>query len=123
MEKVLFVSVEEGDDLIVSFAVPGGDPHDRDYGDVRSLILMRTPQFESLLDDSECGVTVSHEEYLEDEDDILKSIEFLGNEVTITTTGRNYNLDIRRVDPGEIELAKMTLKRMNFDGRFVLRND
>ncbi len=53
MKSVQFISCEDdGTDQIVSFAV--------DYGemDIRSLILLRTPEFEPLLDEAERGVSV-----------------------------------------------------------------
>ncbi len=54
MKSVQFISCEDdGTDQIVSFAV--------DYGEmeIRSLILLRTPEFEPLLDEAERGVSVS----------------------------------------------------------------
>jgi hypothetical protein len=44
--------------------------------DIRSLILLRTPEYESILDETERGVKVSDEAWLDDEDDMLKEIEF-----------------------------------------------
>ena len=40
----MFMTVEEGEDLIVSFAIPLDE-----QGDVKSLILLRTPKYESVL--------------------------------------------------------------------------
>ena len=55
---VSFMTNESGDDLIVSFAVDQDAPDE-----VLSVILMRTPKFEHLLDATERGVRVSHERY------------------------------------------------------------
>jgi len=57
VENVLFMNNEEGDDLIVSFAIECSEP-----GDVKSLILLRTPEFEFILDEDERGVSVSHDD-------------------------------------------------------------
>ncbi len=63
MELVSFVSVEDiPPDLILSFAI--WQP-ERD--DVKSIIIMRTPRYEHLLDESERGVNVSDEDWLDDE--------------------------------------------------------
>ncbi|MEA3090591.1 MAG: hypothetical protein QOJ04_1933, partial [Caballeronia sp.] len=45
METVAFISTENGDDLIVSFAVI--DP--ADPTEIESLTLLRTPKYEHLL--------------------------------------------------------------------------
>ncbi|TCK32767.1 hypothetical protein B0G84_8645 [Paraburkholderia sp. BL8N3] len=52
METVVFISTENGDDLIVSFAVV--DP--TDATEIDSLTLLRTPKYEHLLGDWERGV-------------------------------------------------------------------
>ena len=49
--EVAFVDFEDSEpDLIVSFAIEAGD------GSIASLILLRTPKLEPLLDESERGV-------------------------------------------------------------------
>ena len=121
MEQVQFITVEPGEDLIVSFVVLAEGAGDATLSEVESIILMRT-KYEYLLDDSERGVKVSHERYSEEEDALLTEIEFVGDEVKIKTTGRSYYLNVRRVDDGEIEEARKKLKEMNFDGRFKIKN-
>jgi hypothetical protein len=116
MERVEFVSVESGDDLTVSFV--RGHPTDPD--EIRSLILSRTPKYEFALDDSERGVSVSDEDCDEDESDLLKEIEFQGDEVRIVSRNADYLLECSRVDPEELEDAKKILHAMNFDGRFKI---
>ena len=67
MELVSFISIEdEPPDLILSFAI-----WQPDLEDIRSLILMRTPEYEFVLDETERGVKVSDEAWLDDEDDML----------------------------------------------------
>ena len=64
MERVSFITVETGDDLILTFAVQCHD----DASEIESLILMRTPKYESFLEEHERGVGVSFERHEDDED-------------------------------------------------------
>ena len=117
MELVSFISVEdEPPDLIISFAIwqPESD-------DIRSLILMRTSEYEIFLDESEHGVKVSDEDWLDDEEDMLDKIEFGNGFVIITTNNHQFELDLRKIEQEEIEQAKTILKKMNFDNCFKLQ--
>ena len=117
MELVSFISIEDDPpDLILSFAIwlPVLD-------DIKSLILMRTPEYEFILDETERGVKVSDEALLDEEDDMLKKIEFGDDFVRIITDHHQFELDLRKVDKEDIEQAKSFLKRMNFDNRFEIR--
>ena len=117
MEIVSFIDIEDGPpDLILSFAV-----WQPEFDDIRSIILMRTPDFELLLDESERGVNVSDEAWLDYEDDRLNQIEFGENLVRITTDAHQLELDLRKVDKEEIEQAKAILQKMNFDHNFEMR--
>ena len=80
MDHVDFITTETGDDLIVSFAICGDEP-----GEVRSVTLLRTPKYESIVDASERGVHVSDEDLENDDSNILESIRFLGSQVHIVT--------------------------------------
>ena len=71
-EAVSFITTEDSDDLIVSFALEDDEP-----GEVVSLILLRTPKYESLLPEDERGVSVSHEVDFEDEDQNFSSIRIV----------------------------------------------
>lgn len=114
-ETVSFLTTEDGDDLIVSFAIEDDEP-----GEVVSLILLRTPNYESLLPDRERGVSVSHEVDFDDEQQYLRRIRLAVPITTIDSTRRTYELDVSRVDSAEIKAARQILTRMNFDHRFVL---
>ena len=116
-EVVEFITLEEGDDLIVSFAIGTGVP-----GDVLSLTLLRTPKFEFALPADECGVVVSHESFPREEDDpdLLRRITMAPPVVTIETTDSRYELDVSKVDRSKLQAAQGVLKQMNFDNRFVL---
>lgn len=114
MEKVSFIDIEDdGVDLILSFAVYDSDPCD-----IESLILMRTPIYEHILDEHEHGVSVSFKKY---EDNFrLKSV-MLGEDIVEISDGENkYALDIRRVDKKDINELEGILKKMNFDNRFTI---
>jgi hypothetical protein len=118
METVAFISTQNGDDLIVSFAViEPADPTEID-----SLTLQRTPKYEHLLEDRERGVRVSFERYLEDDDELLKELHLDRKSavVRLATSLRNYELDVRKVDEGEIKAMQKVLARMNYDRRIRL---
>ena len=114
---VSFIDIEDGPpDLILSFAVCQPE-----LDDIRSIILMRTPGFELLLDESERGVNVSDEAWIDDEDGWLNQIEFGDNLVRISTNAHQFELDLRKLDKEEIEQAKTILQKMNFDHNFEMR--
>ncbi len=118
MEQVDFITLESGDDLIVSFAIQGADS-----SEIRSLTLLRTPKYEFALDESERGVDVSDEDCEADGDNFLEEIEFRGKEVRIVSPNTNCWLDCSRVDPAELEGAKKIVLEMNFDDRFRVHID
>jgi len=115
MENAAFITTEERDDLIVSFAIPVDE-----YGDVKSLTLLRTPKYEFILDESERGAKVYFEDFFDDKNELLEQVTMEGDVVTITTNYRTYTVSIRDVYDVEIERSKRVLKKMNFDGRFKL---
>ena len=117
MELVSFISIEdEPPDLILSFAI-----WQPDLEDIKSLILLRTPEYEFILDETERGVKVSDETFMDEEDDMLKEIEFSNDFVTIITEQHQFDLDLRKIDKEDIEQAKTFLKKMNYDNRFEIR--
>jgi len=116
-EVVEFITIEKGDDLVVSFAITAKEP-----GEVVSLTLVRTPKFEFALPTEERGVVVSHESFPQDDDrDLLQRIKVAPPIVSIATARKRYELDVSKVDPRELRSAQRVLERMNFDDRFVLR--
>ena len=117
MELVSFISIEdEPPDLILSFAI-----WQPELEDIRSLILLRTPEYEFILDETERGVKVSDEALMDEGDDMLKEIEFSDDFVRIITDHHQFDLDLRKIDKEDIERAKTFLKKMNFDNRFEIR--
>ena len=115
MELVAFITSESGEDLIVSFAITQGEP-----GEIRSLILMRTPKYEFFFDESERGVRFSDEDRM-DEDDMLQCIEISQDVIHLQAMRREYDLDIYGIDKEELKRAVRILKKMNFDNAFELK--
>jgi len=73
MELVSFISIEDNPpDLILSFAI-----WQPELEEIRSLILMRTPEYEFMLDEVERGVNVSvDKEEIEQAKTILQRMNF-----------------------------------------------
>jgi hypothetical protein len=112
MYRVEFITTEQGDDLIVSFAVAVGDFP----GDVLSLTLLRTPKYEFILDPSEQGVSVSWEEDEDaDESELLLTAERSGDVVKLITTTRQFILDVSHVDDDDLSCMRKVLHKMNCD--------
>ena len=92
-----------------------------DFGDsIQSLILLRTPMYENVLEESERGVTVSLED--QEDDDLLQEVDFDRDAATIKlrTESRKYDLDLRKVDPVELEEMCSVFRKMNFDQKLQL---
>jgi hypothetical protein len=118
-EPVAFITVESGDDLIVSFFVVKPD----DPTDGRSLILMRDRKWENSLPEWERGVKVSDEAYSDDEeweDNFLERIRLGNSTAEIISKHYRHKLDLRKVERSELRAAKKLLKKMNHDKRFKL---
>ena len=116
METVAFIHAESGKDLIISFALVATDAP----GEIESLTLLRTPMYETFLDENERGVTVSLE--CQDDHDLLLEVFFDKEAATIKlrTESREYDLDLRKVDPVELERMCSVFRKMNFDQRLQL---
>ena len=99
MKQASFIHTEDGDDLIVSFAITGDDPIGPEG--VKSLTLIRTPKFESLLSDDERGVTVSYDDFPDDEYDLLTGVVLENQCITIRTQNHEYTLNVQHVDNEE----------------------
>jgi hypothetical protein len=117
MDTVQFISIEDEEpDLILSFAL-----YDEGMG-IKSLILLRTPEFEILLPESERGTKVSMEgdEYLET--DLLVEILLNNDTATISTHTKSYELDISRVEKEDLEEMQIIIEKLNFDSSFNVSN-
>ncbi len=110
---VPFITVEDDDkDLIVSFAMGEHAEH--------SLTLLRTPVFESILEEGERGVSVGTGSAETNDRQLLVSIRFGSETVLVETTGLSYLLSVRTVEAEEISEAKAVLRKMNFDNKFTI---
>ena len=118
MERVLFITTEAGDDLILSFAVQRHD----DPSGIESLTLMRTPKYEFIFEEHERGVKVSFERQNDGRDDLLRKIDYSASDaiVRIQTTTRKYELDIRKVGADEVKKMRKLLPKMNYDQKFEM---
>ena len=116
MERVRFITMEAGDDLILSFAVQCRD----DPAAIESLILIRTPKYEFIFEEHERGVKVSFERHGGAEDDFLQKIDYAEADaiVRIQTSSQEYKLDVRKVDADELKKMRKILKQMNYDQKF-----
>jgi len=114
MERVAFITAETGDDLVLSFAIQCHD----DASEIESLILMRTPKYEFILEEYERGVSVSLGCF--QEDDLLQEINYSAKDgiVYIQTTSRKYELDVHKVDVDDLKKMRKLLKKMNYDQSF-----
>lgn len=112
-KKVPFLTVEDGDDLIVSF--PLGENADV------SLTLLRTPKFEHLLPEEDRGVIVDAGHIDESEMQHLVSVEWGPTIVKIESTSQDYTLDVEAITNAEIKNAKRVLRKMSFDHSFGLK--
>jgi hypothetical protein len=115
MYRVDFITTEQGDDLIVSFAVATGDFP----GDILSLTLLRTPKYEFILYPDERGISVSWEED-EDESELLLAVERSRDVVKLKTTRRKFTLDVSHVDDDDLSRMSKVLQKMNFDKKIRL---
>ena len=113
MDKVQFVNIEDEEpDLVLSFALD-----DEELG-VKSLILQRTPVYESLLPDYERGVQVSMEGDEEYENNLLKEIQIENGVVRLSALRRNYVVDTSRIGKEELEEMINFINKLNFDSSF-----
>ena len=103
MKRVEFITIEDEPDLIVSFAI-APSAH-------RSLTLLRSPQYETLLPEYERVVSVSFDPSEINEESLL-SVKWGQTKVTVMSTRHEYTLDISAVEANEITEANAVLRKM-----------
>jgi len=113
-DYVPFLSVEDSDDLIVSFGLG-------EYA-ATSLTLLRTPKYEPFLLEEERGVSVGTGDSDKEHRELLVSVKWSECLVQIESTIHRYTLDIQAVDKAEIQDAKRVLRKMNFDNSFEVED-
>lgn len=115
MDKVQFITIEDGDDLILSFSFNEGT----EFG-VGGFIIQRSPKFEFALRPYERGPSIDWT----DDDEIItvKEIELSRDVAVIKTQYEQYVFDVSRLSDAELRDAVRILKKMNFDKIFKFRN-
>lgn len=109
-QPVPFLTVEDEDDWIVSFALgPMGTGR---------LMLMRTPRLEFMLRPEQRGVSVRTE--AGQRPALLVAVQWGTKSVDVVSTVKRYSLDISKVDIHTRAAALRVLGKMNFDQRFQL---
>lgn len=109
-QHVPFLTVEDEDDWIVSFALcPRGTTR---------LTLSRTPHLEFMLRPEQRGVCISAE--AGHRPALLVAVQWGQQRVDVVSTTKRYTLDISKVDNNTRTAALRVLGKMNFDQRFQL---
>jgi len=113
IHEVPFITIDDEEpDLVVSFAL--GSMAEK------SLTLIRTPKYESLLEEDERGVSVGTGSTGRTKRNLLVAIHWLNQQAIVVSNSDEYRLDLSAVDPEEISEAKAMLERMNYDKRFQI---
>lgn len=111
-QHVPFVTVEDEDDWVVSFAL-GPRGTDR-------LTLVRTPHLEFMLRTEQRGVSVGVGAQAGQRPAQLVAVQWGHKCVDVVSTAKRYSLDISKVDNATRNAALRVLGKMNFDQRFQL---
>ena len=112
-QHVPFLTVEDEDDWVVSFALGP-------LGTTR-LTLSRTPHLEFMLQPEQRGVCVGCSD-AGPRPTLLVAVQWGRHSVDVVSTAKRYSLDIRKVDTATRDAALRVLGKMNFDQRFQLGN-
>ena len=109
-QPVPFLTVEDEDDWVVSFALgPQG---------ANRLTLMRAPRLEFMMHPEQRGVSVAAETPPHRAQ--LVAVQWGSTSVDVVSTERRYRLDVSKIDGGTLAAAMRVLGKMNFDQRFQL---
>ena len=111
MDIVQFTTIEDNDDLILSFSFDEGT----EFG-IGGFIILRTPKFEFTLSPHERGPSIDWSD--DDEIITIKEIELSRAVVVIKTHYDSYSFDISRISNEEFRDVLEILKKMNFDNAF-----
>ncbi len=109
-QHVPFLTVEDEDDWVVSFALGPQGAH--------RLTLVRTPRLEFMLRPEQRGVSVGAE--AGQRPALLVAVQWGAKSVDVVSTAKRYSLDISKVDNATRTAALRVLGKMNFDQRFQL---
>ena len=109
-QHVPFLTVEDEDDWVVSFALcPRGTTR---------LTLTRTPHLEFMLRPEQRGVSVGAA--AGQRPALLVAVQWGAKCVDVVSTERRYSLDVSKVDGKALAAALRVLGKRNFDQRFQL---
>ena len=111
MDKVQFTTIEDNDDLILSFSFEEGT----EFG-MGGFIIQRTPKYEFALSPHERGPSIDWTE--DDEIVTVKEVELSRYMVVIKTQYEQYEFDLSRLSDEEFRAIVKILKKMNFDKVF-----
>lgn len=111
MDLVRFVSIEQGEDLILSFSFDEGT----EFG-IDGFIMQRNPKYEFLLQPHERGPSIDWTD--DDEVITIKEVNLWRNEITLKTRYDLYRFDLSKISENEFKAVVRILKKMNFDKAF-----
>jgi hypothetical protein len=111
MDRVEFITIEDNDDLILSFSFD----EQAEFG-VEGFIIHRCPKYEFALMPHERGPSIAWTNG--DEIITVKEIELSREAVVIKTEYEQYTFDTSQLSDEEIRVAVEILKKMNFDKVF-----
>ena len=107
MKKVAFITLEDEQDLIVSFALaPSGQ---------ESLTLLRAPHYEHLLPEQDRRATVSLSSHRE-EGDYVKSVLWQGSRVEVTSEKHKYVLEASAITRQDKDDTVAILRKLVREG-------
>ena len=115
MDEVQFVTIENGNDLILSFSFK-----DETQFGIDGFTIQRNPNLEFALLPHERGPSVDWTE--DDEIILVKEIKLLRNVIIIKTQYDVHFFDISKISDQNFRDVKTILTKMNFDNIFKFYN-
>lgn len=112
MDRVNFLTIETGKDLILSFSF---DDEGTKYG-VDGFTIHRAPQYESIVEPHKRGPVVDWTD--EDRIILLREVEFDRNSIRIVHDDGTESFDISHIDEDEYSDMLKVLEKINFDNAF-----
>ncbi len=115
MEKIVFVDLENSDDIIISLCFE----EENELGD-DGFLIQRTPKYEYIVRPEERGASIAW-----DEDDIvvlLDEVYINRNELSIKTRGKieQYQFDLSGISDKEYDRLVKHFHLINFDHSFKI---
>ncbi len=108
MDRVNFLTLEFGKDLILSFSFDD----ETKYG-VGGYCIQRNPSLERIIDPDERGPAVDWTD--DDRIILLRKVVFDRNTISLETDDEVDEFDISRIEDDEYADMQKVLKKMNFD--------